>query len=192
MRGRRTTAIASDGTTERVRWRGHDGRTASRHQVTTSRRTRSRRPTRKWSPVVFALERLFPKRGRAPYATAERAVVLVIVRAMSFDDVGERVQLLSQLSDDREVVRRESRVGQTRVAEAQRRACPAHRPVEARSHARLPPRVLSIHARARSRAFGDRSRCGPRGRLEQRSKRCATCSLIVSPYSGSDRTSAAR
>jgi hypothetical protein len=41
--------------------------------------------TRKWSPVAFALERLFPKRGRAPYATVERAVVLVIVRAMSFD-----------------------------------------------------------------------------------------------------------
>jgi hypothetical protein len=41
---------------------------------------------RKWSPVVFALDRLFPKRGRAPYATAERAIVLVVVRAMSFDD----------------------------------------------------------------------------------------------------------
>jgi DNA-binding transcriptional MerR regulator len=41
---------------------------------------------RKWSPVVFALDRLFPKRGRAPYATAERAVVLVVVRAMTFDD----------------------------------------------------------------------------------------------------------
>ncbi len=40
---------------------------------------------RKWSPVAFALDRLFPKRGQAPYATAERAVVLVIVRAMSFD-----------------------------------------------------------------------------------------------------------
>ncbi len=40
---------------------------------------------RKWSPVVFALDRLFPKRGRAPYAATERLVVLVIVRAMSFD-----------------------------------------------------------------------------------------------------------
>ena len=37
------------------------------------------------SPVVFALDRLFPKRGGAPYATAERLVVLVIVRAMSLD-----------------------------------------------------------------------------------------------------------
>jgi hypothetical protein len=35
--------------------------------------------------VVFALDRLFPKRGKAPYATAERVVVLVVVRAMSFD-----------------------------------------------------------------------------------------------------------
>jgi hypothetical protein len=35
--------------------------------------------------VVFALDRLFPKRGRAPYSTAERVVVLVIIRAMSFD-----------------------------------------------------------------------------------------------------------
>ena len=39
----------------------------------------------KWSPLVFALDRLFPKRGRAPYATAERVVVLVVIRAMSFD-----------------------------------------------------------------------------------------------------------
>ena len=37
------------------------------------------------SPLVFALERLFPKSGRTPYATAERVVVLVIVRAMSLD-----------------------------------------------------------------------------------------------------------
>jgi DNA-binding transcriptional MerR regulator len=43
-------------------------------------------PDRKWSPVVFALDRLFPKRGKAPYATAERVVVLVIIRAMSFDE----------------------------------------------------------------------------------------------------------
>jgi hypothetical protein len=35
--------------------------------------------------VAFALDRLFPKRGRAPYTTSERAVVLVIVRAMAFD-----------------------------------------------------------------------------------------------------------
>jgi len=40
---------------------------------------------RKWSPVVFALDRLFPKRGGVPYATAERVVVLVVVRAMSGD-----------------------------------------------------------------------------------------------------------
>jgi hypothetical protein len=44
---------------------------------------------RKWSPVVFALDRLFPKRGRAPYAATERLVVLVIVRAMSFDASAE-------------------------------------------------------------------------------------------------------
>jgi hypothetical protein len=35
--------------------------------------------------VVFALDRLFPKRGGVPYATAERVVVLVVVRAMSGD-----------------------------------------------------------------------------------------------------------
>ena len=46
------------------------------------RRTHS---DRKWSPLVFALDRLFPKRGSAPYTTAERVVVLVVVRAMSFD-----------------------------------------------------------------------------------------------------------
>jgi hypothetical protein len=40
---------------------------------------------RKWSPLVFALDRLFPKRGRAPYAPLERLVVLVVVRAMSPD-----------------------------------------------------------------------------------------------------------
>jgi helix-turn-helix protein len=33
----------------------------------------------------FALDRLFPKRGCAPYSTAERLVVLVIIRAMSLD-----------------------------------------------------------------------------------------------------------
>ena len=55
---------------------------ATDHQVT----SRPPRPTdRKWSPVAFALDRLFPKRGRAPYTATERLVVLVIVRAMSFD-----------------------------------------------------------------------------------------------------------
>jgi hypothetical protein len=37
------------------------------------------------SPVAFALDRLFPKRRQAPYTTAERLAVLVIVRAMGFD-----------------------------------------------------------------------------------------------------------
>lgn len=41
---------------------------------------------RKWSPLVFALDRLFPKRGKAPYSTAERLVTLVVIRAMSFDE----------------------------------------------------------------------------------------------------------
>jgi hypothetical protein len=40
---------------------------------------------RKWSPLIFALDRLFPKRERAPYTTTERLVVLVVIRAMSFD-----------------------------------------------------------------------------------------------------------
>src|SRR5882724_11325386 len=39
----------------------------------------------KWSPLTFALDRLFPKRGRASYAPLERLVVLVVVRAMSAD-----------------------------------------------------------------------------------------------------------
>jgi hypothetical protein len=43
------------------------------------------RTDRKWSPVVFALDRLFPKHGKAPYSTAERVVTLTIIRAMSFD-----------------------------------------------------------------------------------------------------------
>jgi hypothetical protein len=56
------------------------------HQVT----SHSSRPAdRKWSPVAFALDRLFPKRGRAPYTATERLVVLVIVRAMSFDASAE-------------------------------------------------------------------------------------------------------
>ena len=45
----------------------------------------ARAADRKWSPLVFALDRLFPKRGRAPYAPLERLVVLVVVRAMSPD-----------------------------------------------------------------------------------------------------------
>ena len=45
----------------------------------------ARRGDPKSSPLAFALDRLFPRRGGAPYATAERLVVLVVVRAMSFD-----------------------------------------------------------------------------------------------------------
>ncbi len=42
------------------------------------------------SPLAFALDRLFPKRGRPPYATLERLVALVVIRAMSPDsDAGE-------------------------------------------------------------------------------------------------------
>jgi DNA-binding transcriptional MerR regulator len=42
------------------------------------------------SPLVLALDRLFPKRGAAPYAPLERLVTLVIVRAMSLDgDTGD-------------------------------------------------------------------------------------------------------
>ncbi|MEP7307919.1 MAG: hypothetical protein ABJA98_20640 [Acidobacteriota bacterium] len=41
---------------------------------------------RQFSPVAFALERLFPKRVKAPYSAAERLVVLVIVRATSADE----------------------------------------------------------------------------------------------------------
>jgi hypothetical protein len=56
-----------------------DSRQATAMTVTSSQ---GRRP---WSPLTFALDRLFPKRGRAPYATVERLVVLVVIRAMSFD-----------------------------------------------------------------------------------------------------------
>jgi len=59
-----------------------DARAAASQEVTSRPRDRS---DRRWSPLIFALEHLFPKRGRAPYATAERVVVLVIVRAMSYD-----------------------------------------------------------------------------------------------------------
>jgi hypothetical protein len=52
------------------------------HQVTSHR---PRPADGKWSPVAFALDRLFPKRGHAPYTATERLVILVIVRAMSFD-----------------------------------------------------------------------------------------------------------
>jgi hypothetical protein len=63
-------------------------RTMETHGASPGAETDSRpNPTseRNWSPLVFALDRLFPKRGRAPYTTTERLVVLVIVRAMSFD-----------------------------------------------------------------------------------------------------------
>jgi hypothetical protein len=46
-----------------------------------SERSADRQP----SALAFALDRLFPKRGRAPYSTPERVVVLVVIRAMSFD-----------------------------------------------------------------------------------------------------------
>ncbi|MEO8481537.1 MAG: hypothetical protein ABI634_04955 [Acidobacteriota bacterium] len=39
----------------------------------------------RWSPWVCVLDRLFPKRGRAPYATLERLLAVVVVRAMSLD-----------------------------------------------------------------------------------------------------------
>jgi DNA-binding transcriptional MerR regulator len=38
-----------------------------------------------FSPLTFALDRLFPKRGNAPYTATERLVVLVIVRATTLD-----------------------------------------------------------------------------------------------------------
>lgn len=38
------------------------------------------------SPIAFALNRLFPKRGRAPYTTLERLAVLAVIRAMGHDD----------------------------------------------------------------------------------------------------------
>lgn len=40
---------------------------------------------RKWSPLAFALDRLFPRKEQAPYAPLERLVVLMVVRAMSVD-----------------------------------------------------------------------------------------------------------
>ena len=44
----------------------------------------------RWLPWACALDRLFPKRGRAPYATLERLVAVVIMRAMSLDgETGE-------------------------------------------------------------------------------------------------------
>ena len=48
-------------------------------------RHRKRDAERKSSPLLFAMDRLFPKRGLAPYTTTERVVVLVVIRAMSFD-----------------------------------------------------------------------------------------------------------
>jgi len=38
-----------------------------------------------FSPLAFALDRLFPKCGDAPYSATERLVVLVIVRATTLD-----------------------------------------------------------------------------------------------------------
>src|ERR1700733_2082057 len=40
---------------------------------------------RRFSPAVYALDRLFPSRGNAPYSAAERLIVLVILRATSPD-----------------------------------------------------------------------------------------------------------
>ena len=41
---------------------------------------------RQFSPVAFVLDRLFPRREKAPYSATERLVVLVIVRATSADE----------------------------------------------------------------------------------------------------------
>jgi hypothetical protein len=64
--------------------------TASATSHTSSGRAQTTRSGSGPSPLVLALDRLFPKRGTAPYATLERLVVLVIVRAMSVDgDTGD-------------------------------------------------------------------------------------------------------
>jgi hypothetical protein len=54
----------------------HEGDVGSRTGPATERR---------FSPAVYALDRLFPNCGNAPYSAAERLVVLVIVRATSLD-----------------------------------------------------------------------------------------------------------
>ncbi|MEQ1761166.1 MAG: hypothetical protein ABL986_22895 [Vicinamibacterales bacterium] len=55
-------------------------------QASSARRSVAGAGDQRPSPVVFALDRLFPKRGRPPYATLERLVVLVIIRAMGPDE----------------------------------------------------------------------------------------------------------
>jgi DNA-binding transcriptional MerR regulator len=52
------------------------------HEAATPTRATTERT---FSPLAFALDRLFPKRGNAPYAATERLVVLVIVRATTLD-----------------------------------------------------------------------------------------------------------
>ena len=59
--------------------------TASATSHASSERPNTPRARDRPSPLVLALDRLFPKRGTAPYATLERLVALVIVRAMSPD-----------------------------------------------------------------------------------------------------------
>jgi hypothetical protein len=64
--------------------------TAAATSHASSERPNTTRARDRPSPLVLALDRLFPKRGMAPYATLERLVVLVIVRAMSPDgDTGD-------------------------------------------------------------------------------------------------------
>jgi len=147
---------------------------------------------RTWSPVVFALDRLFPKRGRAPYATVERAVVLVVVRAMSFDDSANAFNCFLSYP----TIARWAGVSLASVKRALQKHGDGPAPLIVRSR---PGRTRAI----RTPAIDSRWCAIPSvwRRLAMRpvrhgwskgSERCATYSPIGSPYNGSERTSAAR
>ena len=112
---------------------------------------------RKSSPVAFALDRLFPKRGRAPYAATERLVVLVIVRAMSFDAPAEAFNCFLSYP----TIARWAGVSLASVKRALQQHIDGPAPLLARSkpgsHARVLPRVLPVHVWCGRLSTGERA-----------------------------------
>ena len=145
------------------------------------------------SPLVRALDRLFPKRGTAPYATLERLVALVIVRAMSLDgDTGDWNCFLSY-PNDRAVVRDKRRISEAHAAEARQRTRAAVLPDPVRPDAWPSASVLSLHVGLASRSSSPprATRLGPNA-PRMCSARCAISNPNASHCSDSSWTSAER
>ena len=147
---------------------------------------------RKWSPLAFALDRLFPKRGRAPYATLERLVVLVVIRAMSPDgDAGEWNCFLSYPT-----IARWSGMSVASVKRMLQRHCDGPAPLffrsrsgQTRGHRHACYRFTLVRHPEQFAAARDAARADRRKVAQQR---CATSNPNASHCSVSAKTSAAR